>query len=179
MSLPSIQSHSFPWVYPISIWIWYMYVLSPQSTRARARILFHRGITLTSVLAEFVLLDRILPILANIPQVTQTAFQKDVSCLDVKKLFPNTFAKEILSIHVFMIWPLVLTMEYLVKPGIVGRTWRLIKEWNILTPHQLLESAIPPPEFSPGQTGLSSISSLFFPCHEWMGQSMDVALDAG
>ena len=45
----------------------------------------YRGITLTSVLAktfEFVLLDRILPIIsdARIPQLTQTAYQKGISC---------------------------------------------------------------------------------------------------
>lgn len=45
----------------------------------------YRGITLTSVLAkvfEFVLLDRILPIISGsgIPQLTQTAYQKGVSC---------------------------------------------------------------------------------------------------
>ena len=46
-----------------------------------------RGITLSSVLAktlEFVLLERIIPVLAdeNIPQLTQTGFQKGVSCSD-------------------------------------------------------------------------------------------------
>ena len=45
----------------------------------------YRGITLTSVLAksfEFVLLDRILPTISdlNIPHLTQTAYQKGVSC---------------------------------------------------------------------------------------------------
>ena len=41
----------------------------------------YRGITLTSVMAktfEFVLLDRLLPIISdsNVPQITQTAYQK-------------------------------------------------------------------------------------------------------
>ena len=48
----------------------------------------YRGITLSSVLAktlEFVLLERIIPVLAdeNILQLTQTGFQKGVSCADV------------------------------------------------------------------------------------------------
>ena len=47
----------------------------------------YRGITLSSVLAktlEFVLLERIIPVLAdeNILQLTQTGFQKGVSCAD-------------------------------------------------------------------------------------------------
>ena len=47
----------------------------------------YRGITLTSVIAksfEILLLDRMLPILIdrNIPQLTQTAYQRGVSCAD-------------------------------------------------------------------------------------------------
>ena len=47
----------------------------------------YRGITLSSVLSktlEFVLLKRIIPILAdeNIPQLNQTGFQKGMSCSD-------------------------------------------------------------------------------------------------
>ena len=59
----------------------------------------YRGIiTLTSVIAksfEILLLDRLLPILKNrnIPQLTQTAYQRGVSCADATFTCQETISK--------------------------------------------------------------------------------------
>ena len=58
----------------------------------------YRGITLTSVNAksfEILLLDRMLPILKdrNIPQLTQTAYQRGVSCADATFTCQETISK--------------------------------------------------------------------------------------
>ena len=58
----------------------------------------YRGITLTSVIAksfEILLLDRMLPILKdrNIPQLTQIAYQRGVSCADATFTCQETISK--------------------------------------------------------------------------------------
>ena len=77
------------------------------------------GITLTSVIAktfEILLLDRILPILSdrNIPQLTQTAYRRGVSCQTqpsrAKKPSPNSSVMVTPSTPASMIWPLHLTL---------------------------------------------------------------------
>ena len=64
----------------------------------------YRGITLTSVIAksfEVLLLDRMLPILIdrNIPQLTQRAYQRGVSCADATFMCQETISKFILFLR--------------------------------------------------------------------------------
>ena len=94
---------------------------------------------------EFVLLERIIPVLAdeNIPQLTQTGFQKGVSCADAIFSCLETISKDIregdsvyscfydlASAFDTVEYPVLL--HHLYKAGIVGKTWRLIKNWYIL-----------------------------------------------
>ena len=104
----------------------------------------YRGITLTSVVAktfEILLLDRILPILRdrNIPQLTQTAYRRGVSCTDATFTCQETISKFIRdgdSIYscFYDLASAFDTVEYpvlLTHAGITGKTWRLIKDWYI------------------------------------------------
>ena len=105
----------------------------------------YRGINLSSVLAktlEFVLLERIIPVMAdeNIPQLTQTGFQKDVSCSDAIFSCLETISKyiregdsvyscfyDLASAFDTVEYPVLL--HHLYKAGVVGKTWHLIKNW--------------------------------------------------
>ena len=105
----------------------------------------YRGITLTSVLAktfEFVLLDRILPIIsdARIPQLTQTAYQKGISCSEAIFACQEAISKFIKEgEHVYSCfydlasafdtveYPVLLS--HLKRAGITGKAWRLIRQW--------------------------------------------------
>ena len=105
----------------------------------------YRGITLTSVLAktfEFVLLDRILPILSDtcIPQLTQTAYQKGVSCSEAIFACQEAITKftkegdhiyscfyDLASAFDTVEYPVLLS--HLKRAGITGKAWRLIKQW--------------------------------------------------
>ena len=124
----------------------------------------YRGITLSSVLAktlEFVLLERIIPVLAdeNIPQLTQTGFQKGVSCADAIFSCLETISKDIregdsvyscfydlASAFDTVEYPVLL--HHLYKAGIVGKTWRLADQELVytLTAPPVSESLIPPQE---------------------------------
>ena len=105
----------------------------------------YRGITLTSVLAkvfELVLLDRISPILedAGIPQLTQTAYRKGISCAD--SIFAGQeaqlkFTSEGDCIHTcfydltsaFDTVEFCVLLKELFHAGVKGKCWRLVKEW--------------------------------------------------
>ena len=105
----------------------------------------YRGITLTSVLAktlEILLQDRMLPILSdrNIPQLTQTAYQRGVSCADATFTCQETISKfiqdgdsvyscfyDLASAFDTVEYPVLLS--HLKNSGISGKTWRLIKDW--------------------------------------------------
>ena len=105
----------------------------------------YRGITLTSVIAksfEILLLDRMLPILKdrNIPQLTQTAYQRGVSCADATFTCQETISKfirdgdsvyscfyDLASAFDTVEYPVLL--YHLKNSGITGKTWRLIKDW--------------------------------------------------
>ena len=105
----------------------------------------YRGITLTSVIAksfEIFLLDRMLPILKdrNIPQLTQTAYQRGVSCADATFTCQETISKfirdgdsvyscfyDLASAFDTVEYPVLL--YHLKNSGITGNTWRLIKDW--------------------------------------------------
>ena len=105
----------------------------------------YRGITLSSVLAkcsEFVLLDRIVPVLSesNLPQLNQTAFQKGISCSDAIFSCQESISKfvreddsvyscfyDLASAFDTVEYPVLL--DHLALAGIVGNTWRLIKQW--------------------------------------------------
>ena len=104
----------------------------------------YRGISLSSVLAktlEFVLLERIIPVLAdeNVPQLTQTGFQKGVSCSDAIFSCLETISKyiregdsyscfyDLASAFDTVEYPVLL--NHLFRAGVVGKTWRLIKNW--------------------------------------------------
>ena len=105
----------------------------------------YRGITLTSVIAktlEILLLDRMLPILGDrcIPQLTQTAHQRGVSCTDATFTCQETISKFIREGDVvyscfYDLAAAFDTVEYpvllshLKDSGISGKTWRLIKHW--------------------------------------------------
>ena len=111
----------------------------PLSTKS------YRGITLTSVLAktlEYVLLDRILPTLSdrNIPQLTQTAYQKGVSCAEAIFACQEVISKvtregdsvyscfyDLASAFDTVEYPVLL--ESMHNAGISGKAWRLIKQW--------------------------------------------------
>ena len=100
----------------------------------------YRGITLTSVIAksfEILLLDRMLPILIdrNIPQLTQRAYQRGVSCADATFTCQETISKFIRdgdSVYscFYDLASAFDTVEYLKNSGITGKTW--------LAPHQRL-----------------------------------------
>ena len=105
----------------------------------------YRGITLTSVLAksfEFVLLDRILPTISdlNIPHLTQTAYQKGVSCSEAIFACQEAIAKltregdrvyscfyDLASAFDSVEYPVLLS--HLKSAGVTGKAWRLIKQW--------------------------------------------------
>ena len=105
----------------------------------------YRGITLSSVLVktlEFVLLERILPVLSDrgIPQLTQTAYQKGISCSDAIFSCLEVISKytregdsvyscfyDLASAFDTIEYPVLLTHLY--HAGIVGKTWRLLKSW--------------------------------------------------
>ena len=103
----------------------------------------YRGITLTSVLSksfEFALLERILPVLSNsyLPQLTQTAYQKGVSCADAIFACKEIIAKLTREgDHVYSCFYDLAsafdTVDYLLShlmyACITGKTWRLIKHW--------------------------------------------------
>ncbi len=86
----------------------------------------YRGITLTSVLSktlEFVLLERIIPVLAdnNVPQLTQTGFQRGLSCSDAIFTCQETISKYIregdtVYTHAFMILRLPSTLWNICAP---------------------------------------------------------------
>ena len=125
----------------------------------------YRGITLSSVLAkspEFVLLERIIPVLAdeNVPQTTQTGFQKGVSCTDAIFSCLETISKyvregdsvyscfyDLASAFDTVEYPVLL--NHLYRAGVVGKTWRLIKNWYTPTAHPASESLTPPRKFFP------------------------------
>ena len=105
----------------------------------------YRCITLTSVLAkvfEILLLNRMSPILedAGVPQLTQTAYRKKISCSD--SIFAgheviSRFAKE--GDHVYSCFydlsnafdtvEFCVLLEQLSHAGVKGKCWRLIKDW--------------------------------------------------
>ena len=105
----------------------------------------YRGITLTSVLAktlEFILLERMLPVLSdlNIPYKTQTAFQKGLSCSDAIFSCQEAISKyiregdsvyscfyDLASAFDTVEYPVLL--DHMWKCGIVGKCWRVIKNW--------------------------------------------------
>ena len=105
----------------------------------------YRGITLTSVFAktlETLLLDRMLLILGDhcIPQLTQTAYQRGVSCADATFTCQETISKfiregdaiyscfyDLASAFDTVEYPVLLS--HLKDSGISGKTWRLIKHW--------------------------------------------------
>ena len=105
----------------------------------------YRGITLTSVLSktfEFVLLDRILPLISdsNIPQLTQTAYQKGVSCSEAIFACQETIAKLTREgDHVYSCFydlasafdtvEYAVLLSHLKNAGITGKAWRLTKQW--------------------------------------------------
>ena len=79
----------------------------------------YRGITLTSVLAkvlELVLMERISPLLedAGVPQISQTAYKKEVSCQDSifaikRQMKSSSVMRETMCTPVSMILPALLT----------------------------------------------------------------------
>ena len=88
------------------------------------------------------LLDRMLPILGDrcIPQLTQTAYQRGVSCTDATFTCQETISKFIREGDVvyscfYDLAAAFDTVEYpvllshLKDSGISGKTWRLIKHW--------------------------------------------------
>jgi hypothetical protein len=105
----------------------------------------YRRITLTSVIAksfEIILLDRMLPILKdrNIPQLTQTAYQRGVSCANATFSCQETISKfiregdsvyscfyDLASAFDTVEYPVLL--NHLKNSGITGKTWRLIRDW--------------------------------------------------
>ena len=105
----------------------------------------YRGITLTSVLAktfEFVLLDRTLPVISDsrMPQLTQTAYQKGVSCSEAIFACQEAIAKltregdhvyscfyDLASVFDTVEYPVLLS--HLKNAGVTGKAWRLIKQW--------------------------------------------------
>ena len=107
----------------------------------------YRGITLTSVIArtlENLLLDRMLPTLGNrcIPQLTQTAYQRGVSCVDATFTCQETISKfiregdtvyscfyDLAAAFDTVEYPVLLS--HLKNSGISGKTWRLIKQWYL------------------------------------------------
>ena len=91
---------------------------------------------------EYLLLDRILPILNenNMPQLTQTAYQKGVSCSDAIFSCQEVISKfiregdsvfscfyDLASAFDTVEYPILL--DHLKNTGISGKAWRLIKDW--------------------------------------------------
>ena len=131
----------------------------------------YRGITLTSVLAktfEFVLLDRLLPIISDalIPQLTQTAYQKGVSCSEAIFACQEAIAKftsegdhiyscfyDLASAFDTVEYPVLLS--HLKRAGVTGKSWRLIKQWY-KDPHSSVH--------------LKGLSSSPFPIHRGVRQ---------
>ena len=123
--------------------------MSHTNRRAHAHMHYqrssYRGITLTSVLAktfEFVLLDRTLPMISDsrMPQLTQTAYQKGVSCSEAIFACQEAIAKltregdhvyscfyDLASAFDTVEYPVLLS--HLKNAGVTGKAWRLIKQW--------------------------------------------------
>ena len=91
---------------------------------------------------EFLLLDQLLPILNdnNLPQLTQTAYQRGISCSDAIFSCQEVISKliregdsvyscfyDLASAFDTVEYPILL--EHLKNAGISGITWRLIKDW--------------------------------------------------
>ena len=99
---------------------------------------------------EFVLLDRILPIISGsgIPQLTQTAYQKGVSCSEAIFTCQEIISKltregdhvyscfyDLASAFDTVEYPVLLS--HLKSAGVTGKAWRLIKQW-----YQNLKSSV-------------------------------------
>ena len=104
----------------------------------------YRGITLTSVLAEIIIVQRITPILdeAGVPQISQTAYRKGTSCRD--SIFAGQEANEKFidegdNVHTcfydlasaFDTVELCVLLEELFHAGVKGKCWRLIRQWYL------------------------------------------------
>ena len=105
----------------------------------------YRGITLTSVLAnvlELVLMERISPLLADagVPQISQTAYKKGVSCQDSIFSSQEANAKFISEgdnvyscfydlASAFDTVEFSVLLEELFRVGVKGKCWRLIRQW--------------------------------------------------
>ena len=145
--------------------------LSPKS---------YRGITLTSVMAkvlEFLLLDRILPVLNenNLPQLTQTAYQKGVSCSDAIFSCQEVISKfiregdsvyscfyDLASAFDTVEYPILL--DHLKNAGISGKAWRLIKDWylNVQSSVRMQGTTSAPFQLSRGVRQGSVLSPVLF-----------------
>ena len=105
----------------------------------------YRGITLTSVLAkvlELVLMERISPLLedAGVSQISQTAYKKGVSCQDSIFASQEANAKFISEgdnvyscfydlASAFDTLEFSVLLEELLRVGVKGKCWRLIRQW--------------------------------------------------
>ena len=105
----------------------------------------YRGITLTSVLAkvlELVLMERIGPLLedAGVPQISQTAYKKGVSCQDSIFASQEANAKFISEgdnvyscfydlASAFDTVKFSVLLEELFRVGVKGKCWQLIRQW--------------------------------------------------
>ena len=105
----------------------------------------YKGITLTSVIAkvfEIILTERISPILedSGIPQITQTAYRKGVSCQDsiiASQEANEKFTSDGDSVYTcfydlasaFDTIEFSVLLEDLFNAGIRVKSWRLIKDW--------------------------------------------------
>ena len=106
----------------------------------------YRGITLTSVLAkvlEILLLNQMSVILdeSEVPQLTQTAYRRNVGCRDsifASQEVNHKFINEGDSVYTcyydlekaFDTVEFCVLLEQLVHVGIRGKCWRLIKNWH-------------------------------------------------
>ena len=105
----------------------------------------YRGVTLTSVLAkalEIAIMQRLEPILddAGIPQTTQTAYRKGVSCQDSIFAGMETNTRFLLEkekvytcfydlASTFDTVEFSVLLEELFRAGIRGKCWRLVRHW--------------------------------------------------